>query len=103
MKLCRYDDDKLGVVIGDMVHDVTQAQTEIRNSTPYTAKVDPVVAALPKWREYDTDFIYTFAKDSVVPGMRVRYRYGRVYEDFGTRTDRTSDTRIDLNWAVSFN
>jgi len=44
MKLCRYDDDRLGVVIGDQVHDVTQAQTEIRNSTPYTAKVDPVVA-----------------------------------------------------------
>ncbi len=50
MKLCRYDDDKLGVVIGDMVHDVTAAQTEIRNSTPYTAKVDPVVAALTTWR-----------------------------------------------------
>ena len=50
MKLCRYDDDKLGVVIGDKVHDVTQAQTEIRNSTPYTAKVDPVIAALPQWR-----------------------------------------------------
>ena len=51
MKLCRYDDDRLGVVIGDKVHDVTQAQTEIRNSTPYTAKVDPVVAALPQWRD----------------------------------------------------
>src|ERR1700757_2360822 len=51
MKLCRYDDDKLGVVIGDKVHDVTQAQTEIRNSTPYAAKVDPVVAALPQWRD----------------------------------------------------
>ena len=50
MKLCRYDDDRLGVVIGDMVHDVTAAQTEIRNSTPYAAKVDPVVAALPAWR-----------------------------------------------------
>src|ERR1043165_3282664 len=50
MKLCRYDDDRLGVVIGDMVHDVTQAQTEIRNSTPYAAKVDAVVAALPQWR-----------------------------------------------------
>ncbi len=23
MKLCRYDDDRLGVVIGDQVHDVT--------------------------------------------------------------------------------
>ena len=51
MKLCRYDDDRLGVVIGDQVHDVTQAQTEIRNSTPYAAKVDAVVAALPKWRD----------------------------------------------------
>ena len=50
MKLCRYDDDRLGVVIGDQVHDVTPAQTEIRTSTPYTAKVDPVVAALPQWR-----------------------------------------------------
>ena len=50
MKLCRYDDDRLGVVIGDMVHDVTAAQTEIRNSTPYVAKVDPVVAALSTWR-----------------------------------------------------
>ena len=50
MKLCRYDDDRLGVVIGDMVHDVTAAQTEIRNSTPYAAKVDPVVAALTTWR-----------------------------------------------------
>ena len=50
MKLCRYDDDRLGVVIGDQVHDVTAAQTEIRASTPYAAKVDAVVAALPKWR-----------------------------------------------------
>src|SRR5207253_2713270 len=50
MKLCRYDDDRLGVVIGDKVHDVTAAQAEIRASTPYAAKVDPVVAALPSWR-----------------------------------------------------
>ena len=26
MKLCRYDDDRLGVVRGDLVHDVTPAQ-----------------------------------------------------------------------------
>ena len=50
MKLCRYDDDRMGVVIGDMVHDVTAAQTEIRNSTPYAAKVDPVIASLTTWR-----------------------------------------------------
>jgi 2,4-didehydro-3-deoxy-L-rhamnonate hydrolase len=51
MKLCRYDDDRLGVVIGDKVHDVTAAQTEIRAASPYAAKVDPVIAALPAWRE----------------------------------------------------
>ncbi len=51
MKICRFDDDQLGVVIGDKVHDVSAAQSEIRASTPHTAKVDPVVAALPAWRE----------------------------------------------------
>ncbi len=51
MKICRYDDDRLGVVIGDNVHDVTAAQTEMRASVPYTAKADPVIAALPQWRE----------------------------------------------------
>ena len=60
-------------------------------------------AALPKWREYDTDFIYLFPKESVVPNMRVRLRYGTVREDFGTRVDRTDDLRFDLNWAVNFN
>lgn len=51
MKLCRYDDDRLGVVRGDLVHDVTLAQTEICNSLPYAMKGDAVVAALPQWRE----------------------------------------------------
>ncbi len=51
MKLCRYDDDRLGVVRGDLVHDVTSAQTEIRNAAPYAMKGDAVVAALPQWRE----------------------------------------------------
>ena len=51
MKLCRYDDDRMGVVRGDLVHDVTEAQTEIRKSTPYAMKGDAVVAALPQWRE----------------------------------------------------
>ena len=30
MKLCRFDEDRLGVVIGDKVHDVTDIQTQIR-------------------------------------------------------------------------
>ena len=34
MKLCRYDDDRLGVVRGDLVHDVTEAQAEIRKAAP---------------------------------------------------------------------
>src|ERR1700733_2523917 len=51
MKLCRYDDDRMGVVRGDLVHDVTEAQTEIRKAAPYAMKGDAVVAALPQWRE----------------------------------------------------
>jgi 2,4-diketo-3-deoxy-L-fuconate hydrolase len=51
MKLCRYDDDRLGIVRGDLVHDVTAAQTEIRNAAPYAMNGDAVIAALPQWRE----------------------------------------------------
>jgi 2,4-didehydro-3-deoxy-L-rhamnonate hydrolase len=51
MKLCRYDDDRLGVVRGESVHDVTEAQTEIRKSSPYAMQGDAVVAALPHWHE----------------------------------------------------
>ncbi|HEY2185400.1 MAG TPA: fumarylacetoacetate hydrolase family protein [Xanthobacteraceae bacterium] len=50
MKLCRYDDDRLGVVRGDMVHDVTEAQAQIRAAAPYAMKGDAVIAALPAWR-----------------------------------------------------
>ena len=51
MKLCRYDDDRMGVVRGDLVHDVTEAQTEIRKAAPYAMKGDAVMATLPQWRE----------------------------------------------------
>ena len=37
MKLCRFDEDRLGVVIGDKVHDVTEAQTQIRAAARYGA------------------------------------------------------------------
>src|SRR5207247_6620371 len=50
MRLCRYDDDRLGVVRGDMVHDVTEAQTQIRAAAPYAMKGDAVIATLPAWR-----------------------------------------------------
>jgi 2-keto-4-pentenoate hydratase/2-oxohepta-3-ene-1,7-dioic acid hydratase in catechol pathway len=51
MKICRFDDDRLGVVIGDMVHDVTKAQDEIRATARYDMKGDAVIAALPQWRK----------------------------------------------------
>jgi 2,4-diketo-3-deoxy-L-fuconate hydrolase len=50
MKICRFDDDRLGIVIGDMVHDVTKAQDEIRAAARYDMKGDAVIAALPQWR-----------------------------------------------------
>jgi 2,4-didehydro-3-deoxy-L-rhamnonate hydrolase len=50
MKLCRFDEDRLGVVVGNMVHDVTAAQDEIRKSARYDMKGDAVIAALPIWR-----------------------------------------------------
>jgi len=51
MKLCRYDDDRLGVVRADLVHDVTEAQAEMRKAAPYAMKGDAVIAALPQWRD----------------------------------------------------
>jgi 2,4-diketo-3-deoxy-L-fuconate hydrolase len=51
MKLCRFDEDRLGVVIGDEVHDVTEAQTQIRAAARYDMKGDAVIAALPAWRK----------------------------------------------------
>ena len=50
MRLCRFDDDRLGVVRGDLVHDVTAAQKEIRAAAPYAMNGDAVIAALPAWR-----------------------------------------------------
>ena len=50
MKLCRFDNDRLGVVIGANVHDITDIQTQIRAAAPYAAYADAVIAALPQWR-----------------------------------------------------
>lgn len=46
MQICRYDGDRLGVVRGSNVHDVTPLQNEIRARQPYTYIGDPVVAFL---------------------------------------------------------
>ncbi len=50
MKLCRFDTDRLGVVIGDNVHDVTDIQTRVRANAPYDMRGDAVIAALPQIR-----------------------------------------------------
>jgi 2-keto-4-pentenoate hydratase/2-oxohepta-3-ene-1,7-dioic acid hydratase in catechol pathway len=50
MRICRFDDDRLGVVIGDKVHDVSAAQAEIRAAARYDMRGDAVIAALPAWR-----------------------------------------------------
>jgi len=50
VKLCRFDEDRLGVVIGDRVHDVTDIQTRIRAAARYDMQGDAVIAALPAWR-----------------------------------------------------
>ena len=50
MKLCRFDEDRLGVVIADQVHDITEIQDEIRAGARYDMRGDAVIAALPEWR-----------------------------------------------------
>ena len=50
MKICRFDNDRLGVIVDGMVRDVTAAQNEIRAAHPYDAKSDAIIAALPEWR-----------------------------------------------------
>ena len=50
MKLCRFDNDRLGVVVGDNVHDVTEIQTRVRAAAPYDMRGDAVIAALPQIR-----------------------------------------------------
>ena len=51
MKLCRFNDDRLGLVLDNMVHDVTDVQTKIRKNARYDMLGDAVVAALPEWRQ----------------------------------------------------
>src|SRR5882762_8824265 len=69
MKLCRFDEDRLGVVIDDKVHDVTEAQSQIRASARYDMKGDAVIAALPAWRKRIEDMA---AKAPAIPLAQVK-------------------------------
>jgi 2-keto-4-pentenoate hydratase/2-oxohepta-3-ene-1,7-dioic acid hydratase in catechol pathway len=51
MKLCRFDEDRLGVVIDGMIHDITDIQDQIRAGARYDMRGDAVIAALPQWRD----------------------------------------------------
>lgn len=51
MRICRFDDDRLGVVADGLVHDVSALQAQIRAAAPYTMKGDAVIKALPEWRD----------------------------------------------------
>ena len=50
MRVCRFNDDRLGVIVDGTIRDVTAAQDEIRAAHPYVSYSDAVIAALPEWR-----------------------------------------------------
>jgi hypothetical protein len=35
MRICRFGDDRMGIIANGLVHDVTAIQQEIRTATPY--------------------------------------------------------------------
>jgi 2,4-didehydro-3-deoxy-L-rhamnonate hydrolase len=51
MRICRFDNDRLGIVSNGLVHDVTELQVQIRASQPYAMIGDAVIKTLPEWRE----------------------------------------------------
>jgi len=51
LKLCRFDDDRLGLVAGDRVHDVTAVLAALPAVRWPLPRLDPLVAHLPDLRE----------------------------------------------------
>ncbi len=51
MRICRFENDRLGIVSDGLVHDVTDIQEQIRATAPYTLKGDAVIKSLPEWRD----------------------------------------------------
>ena len=51
MRICRFDDNRLGVVTGSGIHDVTQTLKELPTWTYPLPIFDPFIANLPKLRE----------------------------------------------------
>lgn len=65
MRICRFNDDRLGIVSSGLVHDVTAVQQQIRADAPYTMQGDAVVKALPEYRDR------LLAEAAKVPGVPV--------------------------------
>ena len=103
MKLCRFDDDRLGVVIDDVVHDVSDIQAQIRAAARYDMKGDAVIAALPAWRKRiedaaakasatplaDVKLISPVARPSKTMGAPANYK--KHIEEMRSRTDIKRD------------
>src|SRR5579872_7263432 len=64
MRICRFGDDRLGVILNGFVHDISNLQAEIRASAPYTMKGDAVIAALSRW---SNRFLEEAAKSTGIP------------------------------------
>ena len=63
MRICRFNDDRLGIITNDVIHDVTAVQKQIRAAAPYTMKGDAVIKALPEYRDR------LLAEAAKVPGV----------------------------------
>jgi 2-keto-4-pentenoate hydratase/2-oxohepta-3-ene-1,7-dioic acid hydratase in catechol pathway len=86
-------------VVGDKVHDVTEAQSQIRASARYDMKGDAVIAALPAWRKRIEEMA---AKAPAIPLAQVKLispvarpsktmaaptNYGKHIEEMAARRD----------------
>ena len=92
MKLCRYDEDRLGVVIGDKVHDVTEAQSLIRAGARYDMKGDAVIAALPAWRKRIEDMAAK-APSKAVAEVKLISPVARPSKNMAAPTTEISNTK----------
>jgi len=51
MRICRFDNDRLGIVSEGLIHDVTDIQERIRAAAPYAMKGDAIIKFLPDYRD----------------------------------------------------
>ena len=65
MRICRFDDDRLGVVSNSLVHDVTVMQEQIRAATPYAAKGDADKAIVDFARALHLKADHPYAKEMI--------------------------------------